>query len=288
LQDGALPEPGRSLPRPGPTYSWPSRAAAGVAAAALTAWLTAHLLAPMAIAPATAALIAGGLIAALPRLGWLALTAALTIAAALQHRPGGALALLTAGLMPAALMPLSGALWPLPAAAPGLGAIGLAGAWPAVAGRAATVWQRVGLGAIGWVWLLIATQLAQQDLYIAATKPTQAWTASLHEATHGVLGPMISSGLLAPAVVWAAGAAVLPWLVRGRSLPGDIVRAVIWAAIVASATIALVHRSHGIRTAMLGHGTRTPTTAVLGAVVCGIVAVIPTIVNAGRSPRELP
>ena len=95
-----------------PAYQWPARAAAGLATTAATASLAAHVLTPSAAAPAVAAMFAGGLAIVFPRAGWVAMTGALTIAAVWQHRLGGAVAILLAGLVPVALLPFDGALWP--------------------------------------------------------------------------------------------------------------------------------------------------------------------------------
>ena len=65
---------------------------------------------------------------------------------------------------------------------------------------------------------------------------------------HDVLSPIFSSGVLAAAPVWALAAVVLPWLVRGRSLPLDLVLVTIWAATTVSASdtvIALAHHGAG-------------------------------------------
>jgi hypothetical protein len=265
-----------------PAYTWPARGAAGLAAAVTSAWLTAHVLAPSPIAPAAAALIAGALVLTVPRAGWLALTAALTVAAILQHRPGGALAILLAALVPVALLPLAGTTWPLVAAAPGLGAIGLAGAWPALAARAGNVWRRAALGAAGWVWLALAGPLAGAELYVRRLPGTPApglWTASLQQAVHDVIGPVVSSGVLGPALVWAAGAVVLPWLVRGRSPALDVVLVVVWAAVVVSSTATIIHGVHGVG---------TPSTAVLGAVASALVALSPTLIGVWHNRRKGP
>jgi hypothetical protein len=261
-------------------YPWPARGAAGLAAAVTTAWLTAHVLAPSPIAPAGAALIAGALVLTVPRAGWLALTGALTVAAILQHRPGGALAILFAALVPVALLPVAGTAWPLVAAAPGLGAIGLAGAWPALAARAGGVWRRAALGAAGWVWLALAGALTGADLYVKRLPGTPApglWTASLQQAVHDVIGPLVSSGVLAPALVWAAGAVVVPWLVSGRSLALDVIRVVVWAALVVSSTTTIVHGVHGVG---------TPSTAVLGGVASALIALSPTLIGVWRNSRN--
>jgi hypothetical protein len=162
--------------------------------------------------------------------------------------------------------------WPLAAAAPALGLIGLAGAWPALAARAGSVWRRAALGAVGWVWLLVAAPIADRVLYLPqppGTPPPAQWSGSVSGAIHHVLTPALSSGALAPVVVWALAAAVLPWLALGRSLALDFVRVVIWAAVLVSATsasISAVHSSDAVHAA---------PSAVIGAIVAGIVVLVP-------------
>jgi hypothetical protein len=230
--------------------------------------------------PAVVALLAGGLVMALPRAGWLALTAALSIAAVSEHLAGAALAILLAGLIPVALLPFDGTLWPLAVGAPGLGGLGLAGAWPALAGRAgSSAWRRAALGATGWLWLVLASPLAGKDLYLGRPAPAPspaAWTASLQVAGHDVFGPLFSTGAFAPALVWALAALVLPWIVRGRSPAADIVRALVWAALVVAATVTMLNALHypaSIRT------------AVLGAAASALVAMLPSITAAARHRR---
>ncbi len=260
-----------------PTYPWPARAAAGLATTAATAWLAAHVLAPSAAAPAVAAMFAGGLAIVFPRAGWVAMTGALTIAAAWQHRLGGALAILLAGLVPVALLPFDGALWGVPVGAPALGSIGLAGAWPALAARARGAWRRAALAATGWLWLELASSLAGKGLYLTEKTPAPAaWTRSLRLAIHDVLLSLFSAGALAPALVWAVAAVVLPWLVRGRSLVADVVLVAVWAAVVVSATQTVLRVLH-----YPGH----VRTAVLGAVAGALIALGPSIVAFCRDRR---
>jgi eukaryotic-like serine/threonine-protein kinase len=266
-------------PAPG-LPAWPARGLAALVAAGATAWLTAHLLAPSSVAPAATAVLAAGLVLALPRLGWLALTAAIVATATLQHRPGGALVLLIAALIPVALMPRRGVMWPLSAVAPVLGIVGLAGAWPALAARAGGPLRRAALGVTGWVWLVLAGPLAGADLYtkrMPGTPAQDVWTRSLNVTVHEVLGPIFSSGALAAAPVWAIAAVVLPWLFRRRSLALDAVLVTVWAATLVSATqtaIALVDGAHGIS---------APSTAVAGALASATVALAPRLVRAWRS-----
>ncbi|MGA2013279.1 MAG: serine/threonine-protein kinase [Solirubrobacteraceae bacterium] len=280
--------------RPAAREAWPDRGLGAAAAAGLAAWLAATVLHPSPLPPAPAALLAAAVVLALPRLGWAALILALAGAAAAQSLPGVALVLVIGGALPVELLPAGPTAWPLAAAAPALGLIGLAGAWPACAGRAATAWRRAVLGALGWFWLLLASALSDRVLYLprlpgmagAAAVPdagATAWASLPATVTH-VLGPIVTSGALAPAAVWAAAAVVAPWLVGGRAPALDIVRVVVWAALVVAATttaVAAVHGSDQIGAA---------PTAVVGALACGAVALAPPAVAAWRralhSPRS--
>ncbi len=260
--------------------AWPGRAAAALAAAALTAWLTAHLLAPPPIPPASAALMAAALVLAFPRAGWIALTALLALGAAAAHRPGASLVIVLGALAPVALLPRDGTAWPLAVAAPGLGTVGLAGAWPAIAGRAGGLWRRGALGVAGWVWLAIGGSLVGKDVYLhraAGAPPTGVWSASPGSAAHDLIWPLVSSGVLLAGVVWALAAVALPWLVRGGSLLVDAVAAVLWSVLLCAATIAALDA---------GHHVDTPPSVALGATACAAVALAPTILRAWRSRGE--
>src|SRR3954470_18845057 len=143
-----------------------ARAAAGVAAGALTtaalAWLG-----PAAPVPAPAAGAAAAvLVAALPRAGWLAIAATIVAWLTSEGRPGVALVVLAAVVPTAALLRRGGPLWSAPALAALLAIPGLAGAWPAVAGQAARPWHRLALGALGGWWLLLAEALAAHRLAV--------------------------------------------------------------------------------------------------------------------------
>ncbi len=87
-----------------------------------------------------------------------------------------------------------------------------------------------------------------------------------------MLSPLVSSGALTIAVLWALFAAILPWLVRGRFLALDIVMASAWAGALAAATAALGE--------WLGDRVvhPEPRGVVLGALAGGVVAV-------ARAPR---
>ncbi len=263
--------PQRPEPEAGPEYAWPPRALGAAGAAALTVWLTVTALAPSPVPPAAAGLLAGATVLMLPRLGWGALTIALATLAAAQHLPGAAAVIMVAFLLPLVISPAAATAWPLSAGAPALGLIGLAGAWPAAAARATTAWRRAALGAVGWIWLLLASALAGKALYlplVPGVAPPHAWMSSLPTTVDHLLRPEVSAGVLAPALVWALGAVTLPWLVRGGSLVGDVVRVVLWAGIVVSATGAAIAATHG----SAGGGGVSAPSALVGAAASVAVA----------------
>jgi eukaryotic-like serine/threonine-protein kinase len=272
------PDPERS---PAP-IRWPERGLAAAVAAVAAAWVSAHALAPSPVPPMVGALIAGSVVLALPRIGWLAISFAAVSTAAAQHHPGIALLLLLATLVPPVLLPRSGWCWPLAAAAPGLGMLGLAGAWPALAARARSTWRRAGLGATGWLWLILAGEIAGQALYLPAapgTAPHDVFIGSLSQTTQHVLGPLVRSGALLAAPVWALGAVTLPYLVRGRSLIGDVLRAIAWAtALLAMTGLALA--SGG------SHAVTAPPSAIIGALASIVVALAPSALTAFRGTSD--
>jgi hypothetical protein len=215
------------------------------AAAGGLAWAALAGLTPdPAVPPPLAALAVVALVAALPRLGWLSAALAVPALLALSPapRPGAAVLVLLLALAPALLLRADGRAWALPAAAPLLGLAGLAGAYPALAGRAPRWPARLALGALGGWWVVLAEPLAGRTLVFGAAPgtPTRPRFDGAPGITAGdVIAPAASSGALVLALVWGAAAVVLPWIVRGRSLSADVVAASAWAAGVAATTIAL-------------------------------------------------
>ncbi len=263
--------------------AWIWRGAAALGAAASVAWIASRLLTPGSFPPEVLAAAAALLVLVLPRIGWVASALALAAIAASQDRPGGALVVLLAMLAPVVAMPRRGVGWPLSAGAVALGLVGLAGAWPAAAARIGhSAWRRGALGLSGWAWLVCAAPLAGTDLY--ATQPASipapgAWIGSLPVTLHHVLGPIVSSGLLAPAPVWALAAVMLPWCQRAGSLALEVVLVTIWAAILVSAT--------EVALGLGGHpGLAAPRGAVLGAVAGGLLALAPAFHRAWRDTAD--
>jgi eukaryotic-like serine/threonine-protein kinase len=211
----------------------------------------------------------------LPRLLWLAGALALAVWQFSAARPGVAL-LALAALLPIAALPIgrrdlpgTGG-WLACTLAPALGAVGLAGAFPAIAGQAPRWRMRAALGALGYWWLLLAEPLLQKRLWLgssAGMPPRTSWEGSLDSTAVHVIGPLLSIGVLLGAVLWAGAAVLLPLIVRGRNAPLDAVAAIVWSALLAAAAPLLdsglaAHASHP-----------TPRGAILGAVLGCAVAV---------------
>ncbi|MGH2857632.1 MAG: protein kinase domain-containing protein [Solirubrobacteraceae bacterium] len=281
---GPAPGPAPAMRSDAPTYAWPARGAAGVAAGATAAWLASTALAhgPTPVPAAAAGVLAAAAVLALPRLGWAALACAVCVAAVAAGHSGAAAVLVLALAAPVVILPARPTLWAAPAAAVALGltgVAGLAGAWPALAARAGTAWRRAALGALGWLWLALGGAIAGRGLYLSRVPGTAlpgAWLGVPADALHHVLVPLVSTGALAPAAVWAVGAVLLPWLVRGRSLALDIVRVTMWAAALVSGTGAAISAVHGATAA------GAPPGAAIGAVVAGAVALAPHAVARWR------
>jgi hypothetical protein len=200
----------------------PGRVLAGIAAGALAGWALASLPVDVTaggaveeVDPLIAAGAVGGAVALVPRLAWIAALAALLAGLGAERVT---LVVAAAAVPVVLLVPRRGTLWSLPAVAPALDAIGLAGVHPAVAGQTPTLPARAALGALGLWWLTLAAIVTDDRPDLAA-----------------VADPAVP----ALAALWAVGAAVLPFAVRGRRLPVDVVAAAAWAAGLAAATGAI-------------------------------------------------
>jgi eukaryotic-like serine/threonine-protein kinase len=206
----------------------------------------------------------------LPRAVWLGCALALCGWQAVTGHAGVAL-LLAAALTPLIALPRrSGGSWLLAGLAPALGALGLAGAFPAVAGQRTRARTRAAIAALGFWWLSLAEPLVAHRLWLGPPAGVPArftWEGSLTQSAVHVVGPMFSAEVLLGAALWAAAAAVLPWIVRGASAALDIVAATVWSA-------ALVSAVPVVRAAATGHAAHaSPRGAILGAVLGGVVAV---------------
>ncbi len=210
-----------------------------------------------------------------PRAAWLGCVLAAVAWEVASGRPGIALLLLTAAAPLLLLGSRPGLGWLAAALAPLLGLVGLAGVYPALAGQASGSSERAMLGALGYVWLILAGPLlaggstgARLWLAVPAGVPARAvWEGSLDSAATHVVGPALTTGLLFGAVLWAAAAVVLPWIVRGRSAALDTVAAVVWSAALIAAT---PYFDVGLSA---GASIPQPRGAVLGAVLAAAIAI---------------
>jgi hypothetical protein len=205
---------------------------------------------------------------------WLGATLALACWQAIAGRPGLALALLAA-LLPAVLIGAEDGSSRIPAGrltcvlAPLLGLAGLAGAFPAIAGQARGALERGLRGALGYWWLTLAAPLVARTLWLALPSDTPArasWEASVGLAAGHVVAPVLTLGVLFGALLWGAGAAVLPWVVRGRGPWTDAFAAGVWALALMLAQPAL---AGGLSGAVHVH----PRGAFLGALLGAALAV---------------
>jgi eukaryotic-like serine/threonine-protein kinase len=213
-----------------------------------------------------------------PRRAWVAAAAALFAWQAAAGRAGVGL-LWLAGLAPLALLAGprrpsrrsgSGLALLVAALAPALGAVRLAGAFPAIAGQAPRWATRAALGAVGYWWLALAEPLLSRHLWlgpVAGTPARAAWEGSLQGAAAHVVGPLLTPGLLFGVLLWAGSAMSLPWIVRGRTAALDVVACASWSAAVAACGPLL-------RAGLPGASAHaSPRGAVLGAVFGGLFAI---------------
>jgi hypothetical protein len=275
-------EPG-PIPAPLPASRDPriGAAAARVAAGLATGGLVLAALGvpaadpPVPVVPAAGA---GALaVALLPRVAWLAVAVALLAWLAAGAGLDGAALLAVVALLPTPLLlPRAGTAWSLPALAPLLGAVALGPAFVGVAGLARTPARRAGLGAAGFLWLAAAEALSEDRLLFGAPAEVPApgaWESALLAAATEALPPFLSTPALAPALVWALFAALVPLAVRGRSLGLDLVRGSLWAAGLVATQLALGD--------LVDPGGLDARGAVVGPLAALLFALLATAVRSG-------
>ena len=263
----------------------PARLGAGVAAGLLVLVALETLGPAPPVSTAAAAGVAAGLVALLPRIGWIAAAAAVVVwlASPEAGREGTAL-VLAAGLAPVPfLLPRAGVLWSVPALAPLLGVVALAPIFVALAGLCSTAWRRAGLAAAGFGWLVLAEVMTGDALLFGppdGTAPRADWESSISAAASDALYPLLSSPATAPAVIWVLLAVVLPFLVRGRSLVLDLLAAGAWAAALVA--------SHAALADLLAASVELDQArgAVGGAILAAVVAVAAAALGLLARPVE--
>jgi eukaryotic-like serine/threonine-protein kinase len=212
---------------------------------------------------------------ALPRAVWIACAVVLIAWQASIGRPGVSL-LVLAALAPLLALPGErgsarvGAGWLTCVLAPVLGLAGLAAAFPAIAGQSSRWHDRALYGALGYWWLILAEPLLARRLWLAppsGTPSRSVWEGSIGSTAAHVISPALSLGVLLGALLWGAGALVLPWVVRGRNAALDVTATVVWSALIVASAPAL---DAGLAP---GSAHPDPRGAVLGAILGGLIAV---------------
>jgi hypothetical protein len=264
------------------------RAAAGLAAGGLVFACLEGLGPEPSFSALAAAAIVAVATAVLPRIGWLLAVMGLCawLASPEADRQGTALVVAVAVAPVPFLLPRAGLLWSLPVLAPLLGTIALAPAFVGVAALAPTAWRRAGLAAAGFLWLVLGEALSGEALLFGApdgTLPRGDFEGSLTSAASNALEPLLTTPALAPLVVWAAFAALLPLAVRGRWIALDLIGAGLWTAGLIAAQVALGDVLAADVALEQARG------AVAGAIVAALVVVsvsrIAPSAEAVRAPR---
>ena len=265
--------------------SVPGRLAAGLAAGGLMLAALEGLGPEPPVSSVAAAAVTAAAVALLPRIAWLTAAACLVgwLASPDADREGTAL-VLAAALAPIPfLLPRAGLLWSAPALAPLLGVVALAPLFVALAGLCATAWRRAGLAAAGFWWLVIAEVVSGDALLFGTadgTLPRSDWETSFGGAASDALYPLLSSPVIATAAIWVVLAAILPLLVRGRSLALDVFAASAWAAALVAAHVAVADLVASSVELDQARG------AVGGAILAGVVAVAAAAVGLAARPVE--
>jgi hypothetical protein len=130
---------------------------------------------------------------------------------------------------------------------------------------AISAWRRAALGGLGYWWLALAEALNGRRLLlgpIASAKPRAAWESSAPAAVSHVIAPLCTPAHLAPALLWAVAALVLPWIVRRASGRQRAVFAAAWAGALIVASLVLAHRL----------GTPDPPLPLAAAAFAAVVA----------------
>jgi hypothetical protein len=234
--------------------------------------------------PAAAGLVALA-VALLPRIAWLIAAAGLCawLVAPETDRQGTALIVAAAAMPIPLLLPRAGPLWSVPVLAPLLGTAALGPMFVGVAALAPTPARRAGLGAAGFLWLAFGELLTGKTFLFGipdGALPRAEWQGSISAAGSDALGPLLSGPALAPAVVWAAFAVLLPLVVRGRWLALDAVGAALWAIGLIAALAALGDLLAGATALDQARG------AVAGSIGAGLVAV--AVAHMGTPAGALP
>ena len=238
----------------------------GVSAAVVASLAAATAILGQLSAGEVAAITVFALLAgfALPRLSWITAAAAAIVAVFNGPGPGAALVSFLAVAPVPLLLTRHGRLWSLPALVLPLGAAGLGPLFLAVTGVVRNGYTRAATAAIAAWWLSLAEVVTGSTMYLGPPSGTwsfERWQGSATTAFEHAVLPLLAGPIIAVAVLWAASALVLPYLIRGRGLVADTLGAVVWGT-------AFVMASRGLGELYLGTaGTGEPKGTIVAALV---------------------
>lgn len=261
----------RTLPAFGP--GWPlldrltHRGAANLAPAAAIGGLTASAVVAAQPGGALPGLLLAALAAAFallrPRLGYVAAAVGVCAWLLAIGLPGAALLVALLTFPPLLVFRDSGRTLPLPAAAPALGALGLAPLFPALAGLGSRAIERAVLGATGYAWLAVIELISGRKLlFDPAVDLPAGWEGSPQRTLGDVILPTLASPAFVVGIgLFAAAAVAMGILVRGRAPVLDLLGALLWGAGLVAAL-------------RLFPGAAGPPPAALAAAVLVVVAAV--------------
>ena len=142
----------------------------------------------------------------MPSGGWLLAATATLVAMTFGDSPrvGAALIVFLAVALPPLLIRGAAVAWSAPALAALLGIVGLAGAFPALAGTARSAWVRGAVAACGAWWLLLAEPMLGHNLLfgIAGLPDRPHFDGAASIAASEVVRPLVTSGAPLLTVLW--------------------------------------------------------------------------------------
>jgi hypothetical protein len=170
---------------------------------------------------ARAAALAALVVACVALAAWLAL-------------PGAALALALLAL-PVPLLFRRAIEWPVPVLASALAAVGLAPAFPALAGLVPGARRAAAAALLGFAWLVAGEAVVGLDGPLGGVGPAPpAWEKSVDLAASTLIEPLVAPEAILAAAAWAAAAAVLALVLAAGPIAFRILGGLLWAAALIS------------------------------------------------------
>jgi hypothetical protein len=125
--------------------------------------------------------------------------------------------------------------WPVPALAPTLGAVGLAAAFPALAGLVPGPRHAAAAALLGFAWLPAGEALLGLDGPLGGVGPAPpGWEKSVDLAASTLIEPLLAPEAVLAASAWAAAAALLALVLAAGPIVLRILGGLLWAAALIS------------------------------------------------------